>query len=312
MQNAPWKTLVVAAGCALAVAACGKDGGGGTAQGPVVLKVNDKAYTTADVEREISQELRRAPQQLQPILASKEGQKQFLDRLVRRELLLQEAEKQKIGERPEVVEQVAALRRELMLRAVLQEEVGAKVKVEDKEVQDYFTAHPEEFSGDQVRARHILVKNEDEAKEVLERLAKKESFEDLARTMSQDSGTAAKGGDLGYFGREQMVPDFAKAAFALKPGEVSGVVKSPFGYHIILLVDRKKGQPFAYEQVKDQLRRRLVDERQNQRFQEWIKALESGAKITRDESLLPVGKQTPSAPVAPGAPATDGKGGNKT
>ena len=174
------------------------------------------------------------------------------------------------------------------------------------------TPKQEEFSGDQVRARHILVKTEEEAKQAQERLAKKESFEDLARTLSQDSGTASKGGDLGYFGREQMVPDFAKVAFALKPGEVSGVVKTPFGYHIIQLVDRKKGQPFTYEQVKDQLRRRLVDERQNQRFQEWMKTLESGAKITRDESLLPVGKQTPSAPDAPGAPATDGKGGNKT
>lgn len=312
MHSMAWKALVVATGCALATGACGKDGGGGPAQGPVVLKVNDKAYTTADVEREINQELRRAPREVQHILASKEGQKQFLDRLVRRELLLQEAEKQKIGERSEVVEQVAALRRELMLRAVLQEEVGAKVKVEEKEVQEYFTAHPEEFSGDQVRARHILVKSEEEAKQVLERLAKKESFEELARTLSKDGATASKGGDLGYFAREQMVPEFARAAFALKPGEVSGVVKTPFGYHIIQVVDRKKGQPFTFEQVKEQLRRRLLDERQNQRFQEWIKGLETGAKITRDESLLPVGKLMPPTPETPGAPAGDGKGENKT
>jgi hypothetical protein len=147
-----WKRLLVAAGCALAVAACGKEGGGGKVEGPVVAKVNDKSYTTADLEREMAQELRRAPQQMQAILASKEGQKQFLDRLVRRELLLQEAEKQKIGDRPEVTEQVAALRRELMIRALLQEEIGAKIKVEDKEIQEYFAAHAEEFSGDRVRA----------------------------------------------------------------------------------------------------------------------------------------------------------------
>jgi peptidyl-prolyl cis-trans isomerase C len=307
-----WKFLVAAAGCALAVAACGKEGGQGTTQGPVVLKVNDKAFTTADVEREISQELRRAPREVQQILSSKEGQKQFLERLLRRELLLQEAEKQKIGERPEVAEQVAALRRELMIRAVLQEEIGAKIKVEDKEVQDYFAAHPDEFSGDQVRVRHILVGTEEEAKEVLAHLAKNEPFEDLARTLSKDSASAAKGGDLGYFGREQMVPEFAKAAFALKPGEVSSVVKTPFGYHILQLVDRKKGQPLPYDQVKDQLRRRLLEERQNQRFQEWIKGLEAGAKITRDESLLPVGKPMAPAPDAPGAPAGNGKGGGKT
>ena len=310
MHSIVWKRLLTAAGCALALTACGKDGGDGKAQGPVVLKVNDRAYTAADVEREITQELRRAPRDLQEALSGKEGQKQFLDRLVRRELLLQEAEKQKIGDRPEVADQVAALRRELMIRAVLQEEIGSRVKVEDKEVQEYFSAHPAEFSGDQIRARHILVRTEEEAKQVLERLAKKEPFEELARTLSADQGTAGKGGDLDYFRREQMVPEFGRAAFALKPGETSGVVKTPFGYHIIKLVDRKKGQPLTYEQVQDQLRRRLLDERQGQRFQEWLKGLETAAKITRDESLLPVGKPAAPAPSS-GPPAGDGKGGEK-
>lgn len=310
MHSMAWKRLVVAAGCALALAACGKEDGR-QAQGPVVLKINERSYTAADLEREITQELRRAPREMQQLLASKEGQKQFLDRLVRRELLLQEAEKRKIGERPEVADQVAALRRDLMLRAILQEEVSAKIAVEDKDAQEYFRAHPEEFSGESVRARHILVKTEEEAKQILERLAKMEPFEELARTLSKDSGTASKGGDLEYFRREEMLPEFGKAAFALKAGEVSGVVKTPFGYHIIKLVDRKKGQPATYEQVKDQLRRRLFDERQNQRFQEWIKGLEAAAQITRDDSLLPVGKPMPPTPDPSGAPAGDGKGGGK-
>lgn len=309
MHSMAWTRLLVAAGCVLAVAACGK-GGNDTAQGPVVLKVNDKAYTTADLEREITQELRRAPREMQQYLASREGQKQFLERLVRRELLLQEAEKQKIAERPEVAEQVAALRRDLMVRALLQEEVGAKIKLEDKDVQEYFTAHPEEFSGDQVRLRHILVSTEEEARYVLERV-KKEPFEEVAKQVSKDTASASKGGDLDYLRREQMFPDFAKAAFALKPGEVSGVVRTPFGYHIIKLVDRKKGQPFTYEQVKEQLRRRLLDERQNQRYQEWVKGLEAAAKISRDESLLPVGKQVPTSPDAAGPGAAEGKGGTK-
>ncbi len=207
---------------------------------------------------------------------------------------------------------MTALRRDLMLRAILQEEVSAKVAVEDKDAQEYFRTHPEEFSGESIRARHILVKTEEEAKQILERLTKKEPFEELARTLSKDSGTASKGGDLEYFRREEMLPEFGKAAFALKPGEVSGVVKTPFGYHIIKLVDRKKGQPITYDQVKDQLRRRLMDERQNQRFQDWIKGLEAAAQITRDESLLPVGKPMLPTPDPSGAPAGDGKGGGKT
>lgn len=303
-----WSGLVVAAGVALMVAGCGRGGGDTKAQGPAVLKINDKSFTAADVEKDIAQEVRRSPRELGPFLATKDGQKQFLDRIVRRELLLQEAEKRKIGDQPQIVDQVTALRRELMIRTLLQEEIGAKIKVEDKEVQDYYTAHPEEFSGDKVRARHILVQTEDEAKQVLDRLGKNEPFEELAKTLSKDTSTAAKGGDLGFFSRDQMVQDFAKAAFALKPGEVSGVVKSPFGYHVIQVLDRQKGQPLTFEQVKAQLQRRLLDESQNQRFTQWIKDLEGAAKITRDESLLPVG--TPLGP-PPGAPGP-GTGGAKT
>jgi peptidyl-prolyl cis-trans isomerase C len=305
-----WKAFLMMAGCALVMAACGKGGGDGAAQGSVVLKVNDKAYTTADVERELGQELRRVPPEMQQYLASKDGQKQFLERLVRRELLLQEAEKKKMGDRPEVTDQVTALRRDLMVRVLLQEEIGAKIKVEDKDVQDYFTGHPEEFSGDQIHVRHILVRTEEEGKEILERV-KKEPFEEVAKQASLDTATASKGGDLDYLRREQMFPDFAKAAFVLKPGEVSGLVRTPFGYHVIKMVDRKKGQPVTFEQAKEQLRRRLTDERQNQRYQEWMKGLESAAKITRDESLLPVGKLTAPAPGTTGSGTGDGKGGGK-
>jgi peptidyl-prolyl cis-trans isomerase C len=277
-----------------------------------VLKINDWSYTTVDLEREIGQELRRAPRELQAFFASKDGQKQFLDRVVRRELLMQEAEKRKLGEQAEIAEQVANLRRELMIRAIVQEEIGAKVKVDEKEVQEYFAAHSDEFSGDTVQLRHIVVPTEGEAKELQARLAKNESFEELAKKHSRDTNSAPKGGDLGFLGREQMLPDFARAAFALKTGEVSDVVRTPFGFHLIKLVNRKKGQSLTFEQVKAQLQRRLLDERQAQRFQAWVKELESGAKIARDESLLPVGKADAPASPAPAAPTEEPKAGGKT
>ena len=304
------KTLAVAS-CALGLVACGKEGGSGKAQGPTVLKVNDWSYTTADLEREIGQELRRAPRELQPFFGSKEGQKQFLERVVRRELLLQEAEKRKLGDQAEVAEQVANLRRELMIRALVQEEIGGKIKVEEKDVQEYFAAHPDEFSGDTLRLRHILVQTEGEAKEIQERLAKNEPFEELAKKLSRDTNSALKGGDLGFLGREQMLPEFARAAFALKANEVSDTVKTPFGVHLIKLVERKKGQPMTFDQVKGQLQRRLLDERQATRFQAWIKELESGAKITRDESLLPVGQVGPAVPPQPGGSTEEPKAGTK-
>ncbi len=307
--------LAAAAGILLAVTGCGKDGS--KSQGPVVLKVNDKAYTTTDLEREIGQEIRRGSPGLQAFLAGKEGQKQFLDRLLRQELLVQEAEKRKLGDKPEVAEQVTAFRRQLLIRALLQDEIGSKVKVEDKDVQAYFTAHSDEFSGDKVHVRHILVPTEDEAKQILDRLAKNEPFEELAKKYSRDTQSAQKGGELDYFTREQMVPEFAKAAFALKPGEVSGPVKTAFGYHIIKLIDRQKGQPLTFDQVKDQLRQRLLEEQQNARFTAWIAELEKSAKVTRDDALLPVGHFGPPAPVAPapvapGAKPGEGQAGGKS
>lgn len=311
-QTMLWKPLAVSAGCAFILLACGKESGSGKTQGPTVLTVNNWSYTAADLEKDLGQELRRAPRELQPFFASKDGQKQFLERVARRELLMQEAEKRKLGEQAEVAEQVANLRRELMIRALIQDEIAGKVKVEDKEIQEYFAAHPDEFTGDTLRLRHILVQSEGEAKEIQGRLAKNESFDELAKKFSRDTNSAPKGGDLGYLGREQMLPDFARAAFALKPNEVSDVVKTPFGFHLIKLVDRKKGQPLTLEQVKGQLQRRLMDERQSQRFQAWVKELEAGAKITRDESLLPVGNFGQAAPPAPAAPAEEPKAGGKS
>jgi peptidyl-prolyl cis-trans isomerase C len=290
----------------IGLAGCGQ---GDSAKGPVVLKVNDKAYTTKDVEKELAHEARRLPPQVQQHLATKDGQKQFLDRLMRRELLVQEAAKQKVEEQPEVAEQIQAFRHELMLRTLVQREIGEKIKVEDKDVEAYFQANADEFSGDTIRARHILVGTEDEAKQVLDRLnTKKENFEEVAKTTSRDTFTASKGGDLDYMGREQMIPEFAKAAFALKPGEVSGPVKTPFGYHLIKLVDRKKGKAMPFEQVKDQLKRRLLEQKQGERFQAWVKELEGGAKITREDSYLPVGAPFAPPPAAPPAGPTKGGG----
>ena len=311
MKITMWRVTLLAAGCAIGLLGCGKESGNAKNPGPAVLKINEWSYSAADMEKEIGQQLRQAPQ-MQPFFASKEGQKQFLDRVTRRELLAQEAEKRKMSETPEVAEQVANLRRELMIRALVQDEIGNKLKVEEKDVEEYFKAHPDEFSGDTVHLRHIVLQNEDEAKDIKARLTKNESFDDLAKKYSKDSATAAKGGDLGFLSREQVLPEFARVAFSLKPGEVSDPVKTPFGFHVIKLMERKKGQPASLDQVKGQLQRRLIEERQSQRFQAWMKELEAGAKITKDESLLPVGKFGQAAPT-PQAPAPgDSKAGDKS
>jgi EpsD family peptidyl-prolyl cis-trans isomerase len=302
--------------CGLALAACSKEGAD---TGPVVLKVNDKSFSVSDLEREIQHEARRAAGGMQQYLTTKEGQKQLLEGLVRRELLLQEAEKRKLADRPEIAEQVAQLRRDLIIRALVQDEVAAKVKVEDKDVEEYFKSHPDEFSGDQVKVKHILVRSEVEARDALDRIKKGEPFEKVAREVSVDTASVPKGGELDYFRYGEMVPEFSKAAYAMKPGEVSEAVRSPFGFHVIKAVDRKKGTAMKLDDVKEQLRRKLADERRGQRFQEWMKEMQASAKITREESLLPVGQAAvppagpggaPGAVPAPGSPGGTPGGGS--
>lgn len=127
----------------------------------------------------------------------------------------------------------------------------------------------------EVRARHILVKTKEEAEAIIKKLEGGAKFEDLAKESSTD-GTAANGGDLGYFGEGQMVPEFEKAAFALKPGEYTKEpVQSQFGFHVIQLEDRRTKQPPAFDQVSDQIRSIIMRER----YVEAVKKLRDGLKI---------------------------------
>ena len=105
----------------------------------------------------------------------------------------------------------------------------------------------------EVRARHILVATEDEAKAILAELKKGTDFAELAKEKSKDPGAAAEGGDLGYFTKDQMVPEFAEAAFKLDKGQVSDPVKTQFGWHIIKVEDKRTKPVPEFDKVKDQV-----------------------------------------------------------
>lgn len=144
----------------------------------------------------------------------------------------------------------------------------------------------------EVRARHILVKTEDEAKAIIKKLDGGAKFEDLAKENSTD-GSAAQGGDLGYFGEGMMVPEFEKAAFALDVGAYTKEpVKSQFGYHIIKLEDKRQQQPPAFDQVKDQVRSLLIREK----YIDMVKKLRDEAKISyEDETVAKAMKEAADA-----------------
>jgi peptidyl-prolyl cis-trans isomerase C len=129
----------------------------------------------------------------------------------------------------------------------------------------------------EVRARHILVETEDEAKAVLAELKGGADFAELAKTKSKDKTAAAEGGDLGYFTKDQMVPEFSKVAFALEPGKLSEPVKSQFGWHIIKVEDKRARPVPAFEKVKDQIQEFLVRKAQT----EMVAKLRTEGKVER-------------------------------
>lgn len=142
--------------------------------------------------------------------------------------------------------------KEAIRLSMLQEKAAlASVKVSDKEVKKYY----EEEYKPEIKARHILVEDEKTAKEVKAKLDAGEKFEDLAKKYSTDTGTAEKGGDLGWFGPGAMVPEFEEAAYALKKNDISEPVQSQYGYHIIQLTDKKKKEKF--EDVKEEMEYQL-------------------------------------------------------
>ena len=138
------------------------------------------------------------------------------------------------------------LKRDLKIGLLQEKAATADIKVTEKELKEaYKNAKPE------VKARHILVEDEKTAKEVKAKLDKGEDFAKLAKEYSKDTGSAANGGDLGWFGAGKMVPEFEEATYALKKNEISEPVKSEHGYHIIQLLDKKKKE--SYEKMKDKL-----------------------------------------------------------
>lgn len=156
------------------------------------------------------------------------------------------------------------------------------VTATDAEIEQYFKERRSEYDRpEQVRASHILLESQDEARFVLARLQRGEKFGDLAQQYSKDPGSKSQGGDLGFVSRGQLVGEFERAAFALATGRTSAIVKTQFGYHIIKVTDKRPPQPARVEEVRDQIRAQLLSRKRDAAFQVFLKRVKAQAKITR-------------------------------
>jgi peptidyl-prolyl cis-trans isomerase C len=181
---------------------------------------------------------------------------ELIKNIVVSDLILDEATAAGVEKSDEYKKAIAATSKDVE-RKIFIDNLVKKHVTEDKIKEEYNNLVKEFDNKEEVRAKHILVDSEDEAKEISKKIAAGESFEELAKQKSKDS-SKEKGGDLGYFSKGMMVPAFEEAVFALKVGEVSKPVKSDFGWHIIKLEDRRKMTAPSFEESKPKLERMIA------------------------------------------------------
>ena len=213
---------------------------------PVVARVSGVDIRQSDLafaEEEIGGNM--------PTIPPEQKRDYLINYLVDVIVLSQAADKQKVGDRPDVKRRLAFDHNRLLMEALLQD-AGKASLTEDAERKVYDEAVKQVKNEEEVHARHILVPTEDEAKAILAQLKGGADFATLAKEKSKDPG-AAEGGDLGYFTKEQMVPEFAEVAFKLGKGELSDPVKTQFGWHIIKVEDKRIRPTPTFEQVKPQI-----------------------------------------------------------
>jgi len=272
---------------------CGPDG-----DRTVLAKVNQTKITAADLEKEISQ----LPFHSRAALTSGEGQERLLEEMIKRELLVQEAERRKLDSQPEVKARLEESRRSILLNALLAQEILDQVQITEPEVRAYFDKHRDELETSEVHLKQILLKDSKEAEEIHARLLKKEEFEKLAKQYSVDKSSAYKGGSLGFVSRGQMLPELERVAFSLKLQEISRIIKTAKGYHILKLVDRRKTVTLNYDEVKDRLQPYALAEKQRERLENWIKELRNRSRVKTFQARLPV-SLTPQGPLSPRGPS---------
>ncbi len=260
----------------------------GPAAGKTLAKVNGVEITDQDLKDAAEDVGPGLPAQLQG--AARDAY--ILDYLIDGKLVATKAEADKMAEGPDFARKLAYMREKLLMEEYLGK--IAREAATDAAVQKaYDDAAKARKPEAEVRAKHILVENEADAKKVIERLKGGEDFAKVAGEVSKDPGS--KGGDLGWFTKERMVPEFADAAFKLEPGQLSEPVKSQFGWHVIK-VDEKRQKEFPkLDTIRDQVARYVVQKAQS----EAILKLREAAKIERTDAAPADGKKEEPAKDAP-------------
>jgi peptidyl-prolyl cis-trans isomerase C len=255
---------------------------------PVLAKVNGSEIRQSDVTL-AEEELGPSLAQMDP--ATKKDN--VLSFLIDMKIVAKAAEDKKIENNDDFKKRMAFTRNRLLMDSLLASE--GKAATTDEAMKKVYDDASKQITGEQeVHARHILVETEDEAKAVEEELKKGADFAELAKKKSKDPG-ASDGGDLGFFTKDQMVPEFSAVAFSLEPGKISDPVKSQFGWHIIKVEEKRNRKAPDFAQVKGQIETYVTRKAQA----DYVAKLREGAKVERMDQAAADPAKPDAKPDAP-------------
>jgi parvulin-like peptidyl-prolyl isomerase len=288
-----------------------------------VATVDGVAVTKADFDRTVAMLKRRYQARMGIDFASPAGKdmetelkKRLLESLVERQVILNEAARRKIVVTPAQVDAKIAelkaqtggdkafqdalaqeamtvddLRHEIQTGLTMQalaEALTSGLKVSEAEVKAYYDSHSEEFDRpEEVHVRHILVKDKAKAEKLLAQLKGGADFAAVAKEHSEDPGSKEDGGDLGFFGRGRMVQPFEEAAFKLKPGELSGLVETQFGFHILQGLEHRAARRVSLEEARGELETKLKQDARAKAVGEWLSGAKQKAKVVYAPGYAP-------------------------
>jgi parvulin-like peptidyl-prolyl isomerase len=262
--------------------------GATSASAAVLATVNGNEITSDEVNKVLMEGTQGRFDTL-PAEKQNELRQRIIEGMIAQELVYDDAQRTGVLDTKEYKQELEALvsRLKVQLAAkVWEQQQFEAIKVDPKEVKAYYDANPEEFvDKEKIRARHILVKSESEAQAIIKSMkglsGDKLRNEFIAQAKSKSTGpSAAKGGDLGYFPRGQMVPSFNDAAFAMKEGTISSTpVQSQFGYHVIYIEDKKPAKKLGFDEVKNFIEQRLKMDKFKAAMEKKMADLRAKAKI---------------------------------
>lgn len=224
-------------------------------------------------EAELNAFLQNAPREQQAYASNPQYRQQFLEQLISMYAFAKMGEDEKLDETEDYKKIIANARRDILAQLAMAETMKG-ITVSDEEAKEYYEANRQQFvKGDTINAKHILVKSEEECNNVLESIVNGETqFEDAAKEHST-CPSGAKGGDLGEFGKGQMVKEFEDAAFAAEPGHVVGPVKTQFGYHLIKVEKKNEAAQASYEESASSIKSSLIQQKQNEAYMKKVQEL---------------------------------------